>query len=160
MLKSKESQLEILSQNEIEPGKQKISVLIEPNLYRDMVDFMKDHKGSVDVEDQYGELMKGKSTDGDESASQEFMQLLENYEKMNLEEEEKQKEEAKKKMEKPKPAKKEQKEKIISCSTCKDAIFDTPKEYRDHVKSGWHLENLKRKMGVFFINSLIFYIVW
>ncbi len=43
---------------------------------------------------------------------------------------------------------KEGKDKTITCTSCKDAVFTNPKDYRAHVKSGWHIGNLKRKMDV------------
>ena len=47
---------------------------------------MKDIKGDFDVDDQYGELTKGK--EGEES-SVEFMKLIEDYEKMHMAEQKK-----------------------------------------------------------------------
>ncbi|KRX06366.1 Ribosome maturation protein SBDS, N-terminal [Pseudocohnilembus persalinus] len=31
------------------------------------------------------------------------------------------------------------------CTHCKDAVFSDPKEFRNHYKSDWHVENVKRK---------------
>ena len=37
-------------------------------------------------------------------------------------------------------------EKVIKCSTCGDnAIFGTTHEHRQHFKTEWHVENVKRK---------------
>ena len=144
MIKNKKDLAEIVNESE-EESVNKMSLLIEPNLYRDILDFIKKYNGTLEVEDQYGELAKGKATETDTNSQQDFMQLLENYEKMNLEEEKK----GKPKPEvKSKPSKKPAKDKTIVCSSCKNAVFDNPKDYRAHVKSGWHICNVKRKMDV------------
>lgn len=142
MIEEKKELSEVLSESEIEGDKKKVVLLIEPNLYRDFINLMKPFKGSVDVEDQYGELVKGSPGEDDINAQQEFMKLLEDYEKFHLDKEEK------KADVKPKPVKKPAKDKNITCTSCRSAIFENPKEYREHVKSGWHVENLKRKMEV------------
>eukprot|EP00826_Nyctotherus_ovalis_P065870 TRINITY_DN9699_c0_g2_i9.p1 TRINITY_DN9699_c0_g2~~TRINITY_DN9699_c0_g2_i9.p1 ORF type:complete len:253 (-),score=81.32 TRINITY_DN9699_c0_g2_i9:129-887(-) len=145
MVEEKKELAEVVSESEAEEGKKKLVLLIEPNLYRDILNFMKSCKGTVDVEDQYGELAKGKANETDSSSQQEFMQLLENYEKFHISEESK---DEKKTEARSKPSKKSAKDKTITCTSCKDAVFENPKEYRGHVKSGWHVENLKRKMEV------------
>ncbi len=86
-LEEKKADVEVLHEAKAGEDKNKISILIEPHLYRDMSAFMKTLEGSVDVEDQYGELTKGKPGE-DDSTQQEFMQLIANYEKMHMEEEE------------------------------------------------------------------------
>jgi len=81
MLEGKKESVEFLTDSAADTGKWKFTVLIEPNLYRDVSAFMKELNGTLDVEDQYGELVKGAGT---EETSQEYMQLLENYEKMQI----------------------------------------------------------------------------
>jgi hypothetical protein len=41
---------------------------------------------------------------------------------------------------------KKEEEKVIKCSTCGDkASFGTTHEHRQHFKTDWHVENVKRK---------------
>jgi len=141
MIEEKKESLEVLNESEMEGDKKKLVLLIEPNLYRDLITLMKSCKGSVDVEDQYGELAKGKPGEDDPNSQKEFMKLLEDYEKFHLNKEDK---EEKKEKVKPKPTK----DKNITCTSCKSAVFDNPKDHREHAKSGWHIENLKRKIEV------------
>lgn len=123
---------------------------------------MKDAKGTLDIEDQYGELMKGKPVENEADFAQQYMQLLEDYEKMQIsqrkgkkeenEENKLDKREKKEKKEKSKELEAKEPEgkkvKTITCSSCKDAVYTNPKDYKAHVKSGWHIANLKRKIDV------------
>lgn len=35
--------------------------------------------------------------------------------------------------------------KEFKCTTCKDSLFTDKSEYREHYKSDWHIENVRRK---------------
>lgn len=41
----------------------------------------------------------------------------------------------------------EEKQAAKHCTTCKDSQFFDLDEYRQHFKSEWHLENVKRKLN-------------
>jgi hypothetical protein len=159
-LEEKKDCIELLTETEEKDGKIKKSILIEPNLYRDLTQDMKDVKGTLDIEDQYGELMKGKPVENEADFAQQYMQLLEDYEKLQVSKQKGKKEDSeenkadkrdkKEKRDKPSEVKEAEGKKVktITCSSCKEAVYTNPKDYKAHVKSGWHCANLKRKMDV------------
>jgi len=113
-------------------GPTKITLLIEPHLYRDLNNECSKYtqlgKVSLEVVDQQVHRVLHK-TEPEKATT-------EGGKREEIKEEEKKVEE-----EAPKA-----KKMPFQCTKCKDAGFLSNQEYKEHFKSDWHVENVRRHM--------------